>query len=74
MKARQILHEFWCALTQKCHKCGEHLACNDNEHKYGNWYCPNCDDNCEEEISIKESPSKTFSRENMFEIGGSYRR
>lgn len=48
MKARRILHEFWCALTFKCPKCGEHLACNDNEHEYGNWYCPNCDGNCED--------------------------
>lgn len=57
MKLRRILHEFWCALTFKCPKCGAHLACNDNEHEYGNWYCPNCDGNCEDEISIKEPTS-----------------
>lgn len=54
MKARRILHEFWCTLTLRCPKCGEHLAYNDNEHEYGNWYCPNCDGNCEDEKSIKE--------------------
>ena len=57
MKVRRILHEFWCTLTFKCPKCGEHLAYNDNEHEYGNWYCPNCDGNCEDEISIKEPAS-----------------
>jgi hypothetical protein len=74
MKLRKILHEFLCALTCKCPKCGEHLACNDNEHEYGNWYCPNCDGNCEEEIGIKEPISKTFSRVNEFEVDSSYRR
>lgn len=74
MKLRRILHEFLCTLTCRCPKCGEHLACNDNEHEYGNWYCPNCDGNCEEEIGIKESISKTFPRVNEFEVGNNYRR
>ena len=52
MKARRILHELWCTLTLRCPKCGEHLAYNEQE--YGNWYCPNCDGNCEDETSIKE--------------------
>lgn len=68
-----VLRNLWCALIHKCPKCGEHLACNDNLHAYGNWYCPNCDGNCEEEISIKESPSKTFPRVNEFDRGSSYR-
>ena len=53
---------------------GEHLACNDNEHEYGNWYCPDCDGNCGEEIGIKEPISKTFPRVNEFENDNSYRR
>ena len=73
MKLRKILHEFLCTLTCRCPKCGEHLACNDNWHEYGNWYCPNCDGNCEE-IGISEPISKTFPRVNEFEVGNSYRR
>ena len=44
---KSILYKLWCALIHKCPKCGEHLACNDNDFSYGNWYCPNCDGNCE---------------------------
>lgn len=61
MKARQILYELWCALTHKCSKCGEHLACNDNEHEYGNWYCPNCDGNCEDGINITKTSDDTVT-------------
>lgn len=70
---KKKLYELWCAFTHKCPKCGEHLACNDNQFAYGNWYCPNCDGNCEE-IGISESVSKTFPRVNEFEVGSSYRR
>ena len=73
-KIKSILWEGWCALIHKCPKCGKHLACDDNDFSYGNWYCPNCDGNCEEEIGIKEPISKTFPRVNEFEIGASYRR
>lgn len=41
---------------------------------YGNWYCPDCDGNCEEEIGVKEPPSKTFPHINEFDTGSSYRR
>lgn len=67
------LYKLWCAFIHKCPKCGEHLACNDNQFAYDNWYCPNCDGNCEE-IKVSESVSKTFSRVNEFEVGSSYRR
>lgn len=42
------LYELWCALIHKCPQCGEHLACNDNQFGYGNWYCPKCDGICEQ--------------------------
>lgn len=70
---KEKLYELWCAFMHKCPKCGEYLACNDNHVAYGNWYCPNCDGNCEE-IGISESVSKTFPRVNEFEVGSSYRR
>lgn len=41
------LYELLCVLIHKCPKCGEYLACDDNDFSYGNWYCPNCDGNCE---------------------------
>lgn len=69
-----MLYELWCALVHKCPKCGENLACNDNQFAYGNWYCPNCDGNCEEEIGVAEPISKTFPRVNEFEVNSSYRR
>ena len=71
---REYIVGMLCALIHKCPKCGKHLACDDNDFSYGNWYCPNCDGNCEEEIGIKEPISKTFPRVNEFEIGASYMR
>ena len=70
---KKKLHELWCALRHKCPNCGESLACNDNQFAYGNWYCPNCDGNCEE-IGVSEPISETFTRVNEFEVGNSYRR
>ena len=44
---KKKLYELWCALINKCPKCGEYLSCNDNWVGYGLWYCPNCDGICE---------------------------
>jgi len=43
----KFLHKLWCTIIHRCPKCGERLACNDNDFGYGLWYCPNCDGDCE---------------------------
>ena len=51
-KIKSILWEGFCALIHKCPKCGEHLACNDNDYSYGNWYCPNCGNRDHDKLNV----------------------